>query len=184
MAIFSIPLRRSAFYVKKSAGGGLVTGLLWASVVATLALIVVYPTVKLFAFSFTSKTGLSFGNYVSGSAGQDISRPCSILFSMPGQQQRLRHCSLYLLPWASPESRCPARRSFGQDYSQLSSRRRISVPLPGFVGRSQCRLDQRCLDVSEWIRKGPVQYAILSVAWFSLARFTQYPTSLFTSATG
>ena len=64
MAIFSIPLRRSAFYVKKSAGGGLVTGLLWASVVATLALIVVYPTVKLFAFSFTSKTGLTFGNYI------------------------------------------------------------------------------------------------------------------------
>jgi iron(III) transport system permease protein len=64
MAIFQIPLRRSASGANGETGSGLATGFLWASVVSTLALIVVYPAVKLFVFSFASKAGPTFDNYL------------------------------------------------------------------------------------------------------------------------
>ncbi|MDB5363277.1 MAG: transporter substrate-binding protein [Rhodospirillales bacterium] len=64
MAFFHVPFRRSAPGTNGGMGNGLATGFLWAGVVAALALIVVYPTVKLFVFSFSSKAGPTFDNYL------------------------------------------------------------------------------------------------------------------------
>jgi iron(III) transport system permease protein len=64
MAVFQIPFRRSAPSIEAGTGSGLATAFLWASVVSALALIVVYPTVKLFVFSFASKAGPTFDNYL------------------------------------------------------------------------------------------------------------------------
>jgi iron(III) transport system permease protein len=59
MAILQIPFRRSA-----SGSSGLATSVLWVSLVSALALIVVYPAVKLIAFSFATKAGPGFDNYL------------------------------------------------------------------------------------------------------------------------
>ncbi|MEA2918522.1 MAG: iron(III) transport system permease protein, partial [Bradyrhizobium sp.] len=63
MTIFQIPFRHSEAGIKGVTGSGLATGLVWASVVAALAFIVVYPIVKLIIFSFTARTGLTVDNY-------------------------------------------------------------------------------------------------------------------------
>src|ERR1700737_1685989 len=63
MTIFQIPFHHSGSGIKGAKGSGLATGLVWASVVGTLAFIVVYPIVKLIIFSFTARTGLTFENY-------------------------------------------------------------------------------------------------------------------------
>lgn len=63
MTVLQSPFRRWESGLNGGAGNGLAKGLLWASVVAALALIVVYPIVKLLVFSFTSKTGLTRDNY-------------------------------------------------------------------------------------------------------------------------
>ena len=64
MALFQAPFPRSASGGNGAVGSSLATGLLWASLVAALALVVVYPTVKLFLFSFSSKAGPTFANYL------------------------------------------------------------------------------------------------------------------------
>jgi iron(III) transport system permease protein len=63
MTIFQVPFRHSGSGIKGVTGSGLATGLVWASVVAALAFIVVYPIVKLIVFSFTARTGATFDNY-------------------------------------------------------------------------------------------------------------------------
>src|SRR6202158_2819434 len=63
MTIFQIPFHHSGNGFKGARGSSLATGLVWASVVGTLAFIVVYPIVKLVIFSFTARTGLTFDNY-------------------------------------------------------------------------------------------------------------------------
>jgi iron(III) transport system permease protein len=64
MKALQLPFRRSASGLDGSVASGVPAAVLWASVVAALALLVVYPILKLVVFSFSSTGGLTLENYV------------------------------------------------------------------------------------------------------------------------